>query len=336
MLGHILMTAVNAVAPIIALIGLGYILRRIGFLNENFIQAANRLVFNVCLPVMLFVNIYNIGSIADVRWDMVLYCLLVITLLFGIGWLLGCVGTKDPRRRGVIWQCAIRSNFAIIGLPLAQTLGGDAGAAVAAVLSAFAIPAFNVYSVIALSAYTGRKKGAGAVFKSIVTNPLILGVAAGLAALLIRAAQAQLFGRVVFSVERDAAFVYEILNDLKAMTTPLALIVLGGQCVFSAVKGMFREIAVAVTARVLIAPLVAICGAVVLNAAGVLPCGNGEFAALIALFGSPVAVASAIMAGNMDNDHQLATQLVVWTSILSVATIFLTVCILMGTGLLIV
>ena len=73
MLGIILTTAVNAVAPIIALIGLGYILRRVGFLNENFIKVANKLVFNVCLPVTLFVNIYDIGSLGDLRWDMALY-----------------------------------------------------------------------------------------------------------------------------------------------------------------------------------------------------------------------------------------------------------------------
>lgn len=334
MLSKILMTAVNAVSPIIALIGLGYLLRRSGFLNENFIKVANKLVFNVCLPVMLFVNIYDIDSIGDVRWDMVLYCLVVLTLIFGLGWLLGRVFTKEESRRGVIWQCAFRSNFAIIGLPLAQSLGGDAGAAVAAVLSAFTIPAYNVYSVIALSAYTGKKKGAGAVIKSIVTNPLTLGVLAGLVALLIRAGQAQLFGRVVFSIQRDTDFLYKTLNNLKAIASPLALIVLGGQCEFSAVKGMLKEILVSVTTRVVIAPLIALAGLAMLSIQGILPCGNGEYAACIALFGSPVAVSSAIMAGSMDNDGQLATQLVVWTSILSVATIFLTVCIMMGMGLL--
>lgn len=334
MLGQIFLTAFHAVAPIVALIGIGYLLRRSGFLNESFIQIANRLVFHICLPAMLFVNIYSIGSIEDVRWDMVLYCLLMLTFLFGLGWFLGYVSTKDLRRRGVIWQCAFRSNFAIIGLPLAQALGGDQGAAVAAVLSAFAIPAFNVYGVIALSAYTGKRKGPRAVIKSIVTNPLTLSVAAGLAALLIRAGETVVLGQVSFSLKRDLPFLYKTLENLKAMTTPLALIVLGGQCVFSAVKGMLREIAVSVATRVVTAPALALCVAIVLHRLGVVPCGNGEFAALIALFGSPVAVSSAIMAGNMDNDGQLATQLVVWTSILSVPTIFLTVCALMATGLL--
>lgn len=334
--GHILMTAVNAVAPIIALIGLGYFLKRAGILNDAFLKTANWLVFHICIPAMLFINVYDIESLGLIRWDMALYCMAVMTLLFGLGWVQGLAATADPRRRGVIWQCAFRSNFAIIGLPLAQALGGDQGAAVAAVLSAFAIPAFNVYAVIALSAYTGKKKGARKLIRGILLNPLVVGVALGLLALVLRAVQQAALGRIAISLREDLSFGYQVLKDLKNMTTPLALIVLGGQCEFSGVKGMFREIAVSVTTRVVIAPLLALCGAVALHKLGLMPCSNGEYAALIALFGSPVAVSSAIMARNMDNDHQLATQLVVWTSILSVATIFLTVCILMGAGLLIV
>ena len=62
--------------------------------------------------------------------------------------------------------------------------------------------------------------------------------------------------------------------------------------------------------------------------------GTDAYPGLIALFGSPVAVSSAIMASQMEGDEQLATQLVVWSSVCSIATIFLTACILMATGLL--
>ena len=331
MLGTILMTAVNAVAPIIGLIGLGYYLRRIGFLNDGFTKTANRLVFSICLPPMLFLNIYDIGSIDQLRLDIVLYCLCVITVLFALGWIACVLTTEDPKRRGVIWQCFFRSNFAIIGLPLAQSLGGDAGAAMAAVLSAFCIPAFNVYGVIALSAYSGKKKDFVSVAKSIITNPLTIGVFAGILALLLRAAQQRIWGTIVFSLQRDTPFLYKIGSNLRAIASPLALIVLGGQCRFSVMRGMLKEISVSTLARVVFAPLLALAGLIFLR--NILPYGNGEIAAIIALFGSPVAVTSAIMAGNMNNDGQLATQLVVWTSILSVATIFLAVCILMGTGI---
>ena len=336
MLGHILLTAVNAVAPIVLLIALGYWLKKRKLLDGNFLKTANWLVFHVCLPAMLFVNVYSIESITNVRWDIIGYCVVAITVLFVIGWGLGVTGTKDRSRIGAIWQCTFRSNFAIIGLPLAQSLGGDAGAAMAAVLSAFTIPFFNFYSIAALSVYTGKRKNFWATVKNIFTNPLTIGVLAGIGALLLRAAQIALFDKVVFSLERDLPFLHKTLENLKAITSPLALIVLGGQSEFSAVRGMLKEIAVATGARIVLAPVLALTGALVLSAMGKMPCGNGDIAAIIALFGSPVAVSSAIMAANMDCDKQLATQLVVWTSVLSVATIFLTVCILMGAGFLVI
>ena len=57
--------------------------------------------------------------------------------------------------------------------------------------------------------------------------------------------------------------------------------------------------------------------------------GPEIYPTLIALFGTPVAVSSAIMAGEMKGDEQLATQLVVWTSICSIVTIFIMVFLLM-------
>lgn len=84
--------------------------------------------------------------------------------------------------------------------------------------------------------------------------------------------------------------------------------------------------------RIVFAPVLGIGAAILLGRWGILSCGHAEYPALIALFGSPVAVSSAIMAAGMKNDAQLATQLVVWTSVGSVATIFILTCTLMFWG----
>ena len=70
-----------------------------------------------------------------------------------------------------------------------------------------------------------------------------------------------------------------------------------------------------------------------LSRAGLLHCTQAHYPALVALFGSPVAVSSAIMAKGMGGDEQLATQLVVWTTLSSGLTVFLLVCGLMAMGL---
>ncbi len=338
-LTKIFSTAFNAVAPIILLILLGYILRQKNFLSADFVKIGNKLVFNVCLPCMLFVNVYEIKGFNAIQWDIVIYSVVIIAIIFVLG-LAACVAaTSVPQRRGVLLQCAFRSNFAIIGLSLAGALGGDEAQAVAAVISAFTIPVFNILAVIALSVFVGGeagKKSFKSILVNIVKNPLIIGVALGLVCVAYRSAQLEVYREVRFSLKNDMKFFYDCLTKLKSIASPFALLVLGGQFTFSAVKGMFKEIAVGTVFRLIIAPMIGIGGAILLTDWKVLACGVNEFPALIALFGSPVAVSSAVMAGAMHNDEQLATQLVVWTSLCSVVTIFLQVCLLMAAGLLVV
>lgn len=334
---QVLTTALNAVMPIVLLIVLGYLLRQKGALTDQFLSIGNKLVFSVCLPVMMFVNVYGIASISDVRWDICLYSVAAVALLFLLGIVMALAVTPVPERRGVLLQCSFRSNFAIIGMPLAATLGGEAGAAVAAVLSAVTVPVFNVLAVMALSAFrreNGRPVSGRKLLLDVVKNPLIDGVALGVAALLIRQWQVAQFGSVAFSLQRDLPWLYSAAKDLKSIASPLALLLLGGQFRFSAVKELWKEVAAGTVCRTVMAPLLGVGGAVLLGSWGVLQCGPAEYPALIALFGSPVAVSSAIMAREMHNDEQLATQLVVWTSIASIVTVFLTVCLMMSLGLL--
>ena len=72
-LSHILLTAVNSILPILLLILIGYGLRRIGFLDEGFIKTGNKFIFNICLPIMLFVNVYDIESLSTIKIDVVIY-----------------------------------------------------------------------------------------------------------------------------------------------------------------------------------------------------------------------------------------------------------------------
>ncbi len=354
---HIFMTAVNAIVPIVLLILLGYILKRVGFLSKDFLKVGNKLVFNVCLPAMLFVNIYSIDDFASVDWGLVVYAVIAVLVLFGIGIVVSVLTTRDDRRRGVILQCIYRSNFAIIGISLAASLAGDAAGAlekvngVVAIIQAFTIPMFNILAVISLTIFIkpesladesgnipeGVKKhtDVGKILFGIVKNPLIIGIAAGLVMVGLRYAERALWGEAVFTLKGDLTFLYNALDSLRQVSTPLALIVLGGQFEFSAVKGMTKEIVVGVVFRIVIAPLLGVGCAVLLSEfTPLFSFGQTEYPALISLFGTPVAVSSAIMATEMKNDEQLAGQLVVWSSILSVFTLFFEVFILMSCGLL--
>lgn len=337
MLGKILLTAVNAVLPIVLLILFGYWLRRKNFVTDDFLRVGNKFVFRICLLALLFINVYSIDGFDAISWDIVIFTSAVLCVLFLLGLITAVVTTPVPERRGVIAQCVFRSNFAIIGLPLAGALGGDAAISVAAVVSAFSIPLFNIFAVIVLSIFLDvpgqKKRSVGSVILGILKNPLIIGAVLGMVCLGLRELQRAVLGNVVFSLSRDLKFVYKCLENLKVMSTPLGLIVLGGEFKFSAVKGLFKEIAVSSVWRLILAPAIGLGSAVILSSMGLLKAATNEYVAMIALFGTPVAVSSAVMAEQMGNDEQLATQLVMWTSIGSVVTIFLQACILMAFGL---
>lgn len=336
---HILETAINAVFPVVLMTLLGYVLQRIGFLSKEFIRVGSKLSFKVLMPCMLFVNVYNIENFSVIRWDVVVYSIVILLIIFVLGFITAVVTTKIPERRGAILQGTFRSNMAIMGLSLASVLGSTEAIATSAIVSAFTLPVMNILAVIALTVFVkpddANKVSVGSILKNIIKNPIIDGILVGMAALAIRALQIRLFGRVVFALNVQLKCVYTTLSNIKAMTSPFALMILGAQFDFSASKGLLREIVVGTLWRTIIAPALAIGTAVLLTKyTTILSFGVNEYPALLALFGTPVAVSSAIMAGQMKNDEQLATQLVVWTSIASIASVFLTVCILMSAGLL--
>lgn len=336
---HILETAINAVFPVVLMTLLGYVLQRIGFLSREFIRVGSKFSFKVLMPCMLFVNVYNIESFAVIRWDVVIYCVVILLIIFVLGFITAVLTTDIPERRGVILQGTFRSNMAIMGLSLASVLGGPEAMATSAIVSAFTLPVMNVFAVVALTVFLrqgdAHKVSIGGILKNIIKNPIIDGILVGMVFLALRALQVRLFGRVVFALNDQLKFVYTTLNNIKAIASPFALMILGAQFDFSASRGMLREIIVGTLWRILLAPALAIGTAVLLTRyTSILNFGVNEYPALIALFGTPAAVSSAIMAGQMKNDEQLGTQLVVWTSLCSVPTIFLLVCIMMAGGLL--
>jgi predicted permease len=338
----VLLFALNAVIPILILILLGYLLRTGGFFDERFAKAANKLVFRIALPVLLFYNIYTVESMEVFDLSAILYAAIGVLVLFGLGMTIAVLCIPDRKQRGVVAQCTFRSNFAIIGLPLGAARGGAEGSALTAIISAVTVPMFNVLAVIALTVFLGENDGdgkrrvdVGALCKKIAKNPLIIGVLAGIAALVIRSLlPVQADGTVVFSLSRDVPMLYQAIKWLANMATPLALISLGGQFSFRATGQLWRQIVIGTGMRIAVAPVLGILGAYLLTRAGVMQANNAQYAALIALFGSPVAASSAIMASEMGNDEQLAAQYVVWTSVGSALTIFLIAVVCRSAGLL--
>lgn len=328
----ILLFTINSIMPVILLMVLGYILKCIHFFTPEFLKIGNKTVFFVSLPVLLYKNIADIENLSAIRFDVVFYVFCVIAVFVFIGFLSALL-IKDPKQKGVIHQCIFRSNFALIGVPLAELMGGSNGVLMAAVLSLFTIPLFNVLAVIVLSIYKDGKVhfNIKKLLIDICKNPLIIGVLLGLLIAFIKGIMNQNnIPNPFYRIE----FINTVISFIARSATPMALLILGGQFDLKRMAGYKKPLIIGLLGRNLLAPLIGVGSACVLALTGILDFGPDVFAALIALFATPVAVASAIMADAMDNDGQLAGQLVVWTSLLSIITLFVVIFIVRALGLL--
>lgn len=329
-----LIFSLNAVLPILILIGFGYWLKRIGFLDEHFLQIGNKFVFRIALPTLLFYTIYNIEDLSDIwsSFPVIIYAVIGVLLLYLIGLILALLFIKDNRRKGTVIQATFRANFAIIGIPLAEAMGGQSAVAIVALISAIVVPLMNILAVLALTMFVKDENDTRhpliATTVKIVTNPLIIAIFLGLAALGIRSLIPldSVTGEHVFSIKNDLEFLYTAIKWMAQIASPIALLVLGGTFEFFVIKSLAKQIALGTVARVIIAPAVTLLLAVWLSRhTQYFEFTATEYPALIALFASPTAVSGAIMAKEMNNDEALAVQYVVWTTSLSIISIFIIV-----------
>lgn len=326
----------NAVAPILLLTITGYIIKLTKLFDDSFFKKCNTMVFKVFLPILLFKNVYDIKSIGEINVPALGYCVVAILLLCLIGNISARAFAQHKGQKGVINQCAFRSNYAIIGIPLAESLGTAQAVAFAGVLSAVSIPLFNVLAVIILSHYSEKNSEPQLkeTLRSASKNPLIRGVAIGIVVLLIRNfIPVDSTGELVFSLKNNLPFIYTTVANLSKVASPLALVVLGARFDFASVKSLLKPISWSVFLRLVVAPVLGVGGAVLLSTSGVMNFTSTEYPALISLFSTPIAVSSAVMVCEIGGDEQLAGQLVVWTSLLSVFSIFITVFIMKSVAL---
>lgn len=309
----------NAVLPVILMALCGYFLKRVGLIPPKLAKELNQLIYKIFLPLMLFRNMYQMESLDGIRIDAILYA--AVAILVGAALCVPLVMgiTKVRERRGSLLQTCFRSNFALIGMALAQSLCGDEAGQAATLVSGIVIPLFNVLAVLSFAIFP---KGEGKIsvkkiLLDIVKNPLIVAIVSGLCFFFL--------GQILKPMGIDFSLaqiqpLHKVINSFANVATPLALIALGAQFEFSVVGGLKKEILTGTLVRTVIFPLFGI-GIAILFFRDRFP--PAYFASFVAAFASPAAVSCVPLAQEMDGDPILSGQLVIWTTLISSVTVFL-------------
>lgn len=309
---NIFVVCLEAVLPIFIMLLCGYAARRTGLMDEQDVRKINKINFRTFMPVMLFESIYSSDLESAVNGALIAYSAVAVLAMLGLCTLFVLLVEKENMKRGVMIQGLYRSNFALVGIPVAEALmrGGDIS--VVAVQLAVIVPIFNVAAVVILEGFGGRKPDIKAVLISVLKNPLIGASALGIVFLALKL--------------RLPGVIDTVVTDMADVAGPLALFTLGAFFRFDTLGKYKRELLIVCTGRLLVIP------AIFLTIGYLLGFRGADFAGLMGLFASCSAIASFIMAEQMSGDSELAGDIVVSTSVLCSFTLYFWAVLFMSLG----
>lgn len=298
-----MLQALENVGPIFLVIGLGVLLRWRGVVTPDGAAVMSRLVFRVAAPLLLLRSA-ALSSLAESAHGPTLIVIVAASVLIAV--VVYVLARHQPRTRtGVLAQGAFRSNTVFFGLPVVASAYGDAAVGRAAVVIGVMVITYNLLGVLVL-ALPRRRVSARSFeiwrdsFGEMARNPLVLGILGGV---LISLAGWTL------PVVVDRAL------DLVGRTgLPLALLAIGTGLDFKLLPREWRPALAISAVKLIVYPGVIWLA---LMALGV----EGEALRVpVVLLSSPCAVMAYVMAREMGGDAQLASSIVIASTLLAVFT----------------
>ncbi len=298
-----LIFSLNATVPVFLIMVLGAFFYKVGWIDDVFASKMNKFVFTVPLPVLLFGDLAAVDfeQVWNLKFVVFCFAVTVVSIMISAG--VSCLW-KDRSVRGEFIQSSYRSSAAILGIAFIQNIYGTAGMAPLMIIGS--VPLYNIMAVLVLSVFKPGQPWINRslirqTFKGILTNPIILGIAAGLIWSLLRLPMSQILAKTVSSVG--------------GIATPLGLMAMGAT--FD-IRKAFARAKPAITAAFI--KLIGFC-ALFLPAAVRIGFRNEELVAILVMLGSATTVTCFVMAKNMGHEGVLSSGVVMLTTLFSAFTL---------------
>lgn len=297
--------SINVTMPIFLVMVIGYILKQIGMLNDNFVTVANKFNFKVTLPFMLFKDIagVDIKAVFDIKY--VLFCAIVSTICFWVVWGTAKLLVRDKTIRGAFVQSSFRGSAAVMGLAFIQNIYGSSAMGPLMIVSA--VPLYNIFSVIVLTFEANDSTGIDKKAKirqagiNICKNPIILSILAGLIVGLLGI--------------QFPTLVNKTISNVAQMATPLALITIGAGFEGRKALAKIAPTMAASMIKLVLQPLVFLPIAAWMGFSG------EKMIAILIMLASPTTPSCYIMAKSMNNDEVLTASVIVTTTLMAAFTL---------------
>ena len=310
-----LIFSLNSTMPIFFVMVIGYFLGQKKFLPKEFCSVADKLVFRVGLPAMLFCDMTSIDLSENFNGGFVLFCFVSTAVFISSIWILAHIFLKDKSIIGEFVQACYRSSAAILGVAFIQNIYGSSGMAPLMILGS--VPLFNIFAVLILTLENPSHRGKvepKAILHSLITNPILDGIVLG-----------SIYSLLPIGLP---AMAQKTLSTLGSLTTPLALISIGAS--FEGTKAIkkLKPTIAATFCKLMLLNLIFMPLAIFFGFRG------QELIALLIMLGSPTTPASYVMSKNMGHDGTLSASCVAATTLFSAITMTLWIYILSAGGFL--
>ncbi|MBO5408812.1 MAG: AEC family transporter [Clostridia bacterium] len=308
----LLLETVNGILPVFLVIFSGAFFNRLGFFSEITKDEIVKLVYYIGTPALLFHTVANAELYQSFHPKFVLFLLCaIIAYLFLLVFL--CRGIKNPSKKAAVIQLGFRSNFAIVGIPLAMNLMAEEGVLMTAISLAFVTILYNVSAVFLLSYYGKQEKNLFRLILGALKNPLIIGTLLGLLFSLCG-------WKLPFIADKS-------LETLGSIASSMGLLMIGATITVTGFQKNRIYILWAVFFRNLLAPVLFLMSAVCLGY-------RGDFLVITAILSAtPSAVNCFVMAKKMGADPDISAYGVSLTCLCSIVSIFCSVYFLKLFGL---
>lgn len=304
------------VLPVFLVVGLGYALKGTGLVDGGFLEQLNRLVYFVALPIMFFYKIATADFSASFNADMLSGIMVCIGVVAFCSYLYTGFRNYDKPQRGAFSQAAFRGNLVYIALPIIYSAYGEAGFATAGIIIGFMTAVVNFLSIVVLL-LPHRQDGHDLKplfwIHQIVLNPLIMSSFLGI-----------FWSFFQLPIPTVLANTFDIISG---MTMPLALIVIGASFSFEELRGEMVITGVATVIKIVLMPLIAAGLLLFLGVRGM------EFGVGILLTGAPTASAAYIMTQQLKGDADLASSIIMFSTLMSILSYTLCLYILKIAGI---
>jgi predicted permease len=293
------MNIITTIIPIFIIIIIGWFARWRGFIPPEFISPANRLVYYIAIPAMIFHSISKASLKTQFDAAVLAITLLSVLAVFAVAWSAGKINRVRRGQRGTFIQTAFHGNLGYIGLAVAYYFLGNEGFVRASIIAGFIMILQNFLAVVALQFNSDKPSAAGNRFEvalRILGNPVILSAMAG----------------ILFSLSglRVPLIIDRSLDILSGFALPMALLVIGGSLSFELMQLRILRVLSSSFMKLILLPGL---GFALYRLFGL---ASQDYLPGLILLASPTATITYVMAKEMNGDTDFAV------AAISISTMF--------------